>query len=427
MARLVSLVVLTTLIVFLGITFFHVIAPFLLPLFLAGVLTVLCQPLYREMIQRTRQRPRLAAGLTTGLVLATILIPLVLGTFLASVQLYTFTQRTLDSAEWNRTVAQAQAALDIETLTRSVDPYLPREVQAEGLMVELRANLKSTLGSVAQRSLGLAATSTLGFLGSFVGFLASVMMFTIGLYYFLADGPALLTASMRLIPVDNNHQEELLQQFTTVVRAVVFATLLAALAQGVATAGLLAAFGFSHIFVLFIVATLAAMVPLAGTWLVWGPCAVWLAWQGHGMQAFFMTLIGAGVIGTLDNVVRTYVLQSDAKLHPLLAFVSVLGGLQAMGLWGVFIGPIVASFLHALVKIFNFELQQISFDQVHRALRPGTPETTPRGEETPTAPATDGAPTETTSPQGRAPAVPGKSAEGSSIDTPPQSAPGGDA
>ena len=62
-------------------------------------------------------------------------------------------------------------------------------------------------------------------------------------------------------------------------------------------------------------------------------------------------------MGTMDNIIRTYVLQSDAKLHPLLAFVSVLGGLQV---WGVFIGPIVASCLHALIQIFNTELKAFS-------------------------------------------------------------------
>jgi hypothetical protein len=65
-------------------------------------------------------------------------------------------------------------------------------------------------------------------------------------------------------------------------------------------------------------------------------------------------------VGILDNVVRAYVLNSDTKLHPLLAFISVLGGLQVLGLWGVFIGPIVASCLHALVQIFNHELVELS-------------------------------------------------------------------
>jgi hypothetical protein len=54
------------------------------------------------------------------------------------------------------------------------------------------------------------------------------------------------------------------------------------------------------------------------------------------------------------------------KLHPLLAFVSVLGGIQVMGLWGIFIGPIVASCLHALIKIFNTELVAFSEEKQGR-------------------------------------------------------------
>jgi hypothetical protein len=75
-------------------------------------------------------------------------------------------------------------------------------------------------------------------------------------------------------------------------------------------------------------------------------------------------LYGLVFVSTLDNVIRTYVLQSNARLHPLLAFVSVLGGLQVMGLWGVFIGPMVASCLHALVQIFNGELQAFSIQRL---------------------------------------------------------------
>ena len=56
MARLISLSVLLTLIVVLGITFFRVIAPFLLPLFLAGVVAVLSQPLFLYFVRRTNGR-----------------------------------------------------------------------------------------------------------------------------------------------------------------------------------------------------------------------------------------------------------------------------------------------------------------------------------------------------------------------------------
>ena len=87
---------------------------------------------------------------------------------------------------------------------------------------------------------------------------------------------------------------------------------------------------------------------------------MWLMWNGHWIQASLLSVYGIAVVGMLDNAVRTYILNTDAKLHPLLALISVLGGLQAMGLWGMFIGPIIASCLHALVKIFNHELTVLS-------------------------------------------------------------------
>jgi hypothetical protein len=101
-----------------------------------------------------------------------------------------------------------------------------------------------------------------------------------------------------------------------------------------------------------------------GTWLVWGPCALWLLWNGYWIQATLLALYGVVIVGVLDNVVRTYMLNTDTKLHPLLALISVLGGLQAMGLWGMFIGPIVASCLHALVQIFNHELAAYSQERL---------------------------------------------------------------
>ena len=85
--------------------------------------------------------------------------------------------------------------------------------------------------------------------------------------------------------------------------------------------------------------------------------------QGHVWSAGLLTAFGLGVVGTLDNVIRTVVLNNDAKLHPLLAFVCVLGGLKVMGLWGVFVGPVVAACLHTLLEIFNSELRAFARDK----------------------------------------------------------------
>ncbi len=43
-------------------------------------------------------------------------------------------------------------------------------------------------------------------------------------------------------------------------------------------------------------------------------------------------------------------------MHPLVALVTVLGALQFVGLWGIFLGPIAAAFFFVLLKIFKRKL-----------------------------------------------------------------------
>ena len=136
----------------------------------------------------------------------------------------------------------------------------------------------------------------------------------------------------------------------------VFATLAAAIAQGVVTAIAVWACGLSGFFLFVVLGTISALIPVAGTWIVWIPAAIYLFVSGATVKAVLLVLFCVIVVGLLDNVVRTYVLNSNVELHPVLAFVSVLGGLQALGLWGVFIGPVIASCLFAALQIFNQEL-----------------------------------------------------------------------
>src|SRR5579872_441829 len=98
MARLVSLLVMGAVVVLLAITFYHVMAPFLMPLFLAGVLAVLCQPLYLRILAWTKNRTALAAGLTTFVILTIVFVPLTWGTIRAAKQLYQGAQTRLASS-----------------------------------------------------------------------------------------------------------------------------------------------------------------------------------------------------------------------------------------------------------------------------------------------------------------------------------------
>lgn len=413
MARYVSLLIITVLILCLGATFYQVLAPFLMPLFLAAMASLLVQPILRYFMQRWPNRRPLAAAATTVTFLAPIMLPLLAGILIGGYQLLNLASELRSSIPKVRDVqaaipettenAKALLAREKDLVTRwaidTADDVLGEQVTSfEIEMLELdesqieklnenremlkaaretiinnefhqfRGGLVNLAGSVAVRTLGVVGRTvgsafeatvdrTLSFLQAVLATLLALTVFTMALFYFLADGPELIAAAQALIPVEREHQDSLLSKFESSVRAVVLATFLAAIGQGLATALCLKLAGFDYFFVLLALSTFAALVPMAGTPLVWIPAVIWLSIEGNWGAAVFVAAFCLIVVGFLDNVIRTWVLKSDTSLHPLLAFVSVLGGLQVMGLWGVFIGPIVACCLHSLIEIFNSELK----------------------------------------------------------------------
>jgi predicted PurR-regulated permease PerM len=433
MARLVSLGIVTALIACLGITFYQVIAPFLMPLFLAAMIAL------RYFLHRCKGRRALAAGLSTAAIVGSVMLPLVVTVLLGILNFLTVKDTAVEESAreirkrmtnvsdfvcdwtfWSTEVSfvdrqlfgpteanrlgMAQAAFDQKKKDRpAADDALPKDQEevevrgpledarrqwlieqfekARGQSREMLKSLAFKTAGVVGSSLGAAVSGTVDLLGAIVGALVALFVFTLALYYFFLDGPDMVLAAQSLIPIEKAHQQELMQQFARSVQAVVTATFLAAVGQGLATALALQFVGMGNFFLFAIIATFSALIPMAGTWLVWVPCAIWLG-VGHESwgSAAFLAVMGIGPIGMMDNVVRTWVLKNDTSLHPLLAFVSVLGGLQVMGLWGVFIGPIVACCLHSLIEIFNSELRDIAQSEspnepVSTAPQPDAPET----------------------------------------------------
>jgi predicted PurR-regulated permease PerM len=54
----------------------------------------------------------------------------------------------------------------------------------------------------------------------------------------------------------------------------------------------------------------------------------------------------------VDNFLRPFFISSKTKIHPLLLFFAVLGGIQVFGLIGVVAGPLVATICLTLFEIY---------------------------------------------------------------------------
>jgi predicted PurR-regulated permease PerM len=62
-------------------------------------------------------------------------------------------------------------------------------------------------------------------------------------------------------------------------------------------------------------------------------------------------ILCAFFISFLDNFLRPFFLKDRIKIHPLLIFFSILGGLQVFGFNGILLGPIVVILFFTIVDI----------------------------------------------------------------------------
>ena len=276
MSRKVSFVVLLGILAVIAGVFFRVMAGFALPLFLALLLVVMFRPMYVWFVVKCKGRERLAAALTTIAILLIFLIPMLLIFFEAAreglgvVRRQNSTRPTVEKkAEltWPRPNGTSSSRSQSISTNGSAWTSRPRMSSAG------RRRPSKTCSPGAQEWLTPMLLGTTRYVGRFVvGFCIMV----VALYYFLADGPKMVSTVMRLSPLDDRYERQLVQEFDTITRAVVLASVLSAITQG-----LLAGFGFylaglEFVFVLTMLTMLLAMVPFVGAAAVWIPCCLWL-------------------------------------------------------------------------------------------------------------------------------------------------------
>jgi len=361
MTRLVSFVVLVAILLVIAGLFFKVMAGFLLPIFLAVLLVIVFGPLHRWIVARCRGHDRVAAALTTAAILLIVLIPLALIVLQAASESYAIYRTIENSINADDAEAARGAAEKAEPGAATPQAWAATELVKLGNKMGLQLDpikVETTIEQKAGPWLEQFALSTPQYVA---GTLIGLFVMIISLYYFLVDGPGMVKTIMRLSPLDDKHEEQLINQFADLTRAVVVATLLSAFAQG-----MLAGLGFwvaglgNSVFLLTLLTMLFSMVPFVGAGAVWVPVCLWLFFfKSEPTTAIILAIYCASIVSMADNVIKPIVLHGRSNLHPLLALLSVLGGVQALGPIGIFVGPMVVAFLQTLLNMLHTELATI--------------------------------------------------------------------
>ena len=224
----------------------------------------------------------------------------------------------------------------------------PSRKTLEATLVKIAADLQPTLLSVT------------GATGAAIGrIIVGLAIMVISLYFFLVDGPMMIQTLMKLSPLDDRYEKQLLIEFDQLSRAVVLAMILSAVTQGILAGIGYAIVGFDSVMLLMLITTVLAMIPFLGAAAVWIPCSLHLALVEERWNAAIMfALYGGLIVSSIDNVIKAAILHGRSRLHPLLALLSVLGGVMVFGPIGILIGPMIVVFLQTSLEILNRELNE---------------------------------------------------------------------
>ncbi|HET8783822.1 MAG TPA: AI-2E family transporter [Pyrinomonadaceae bacterium] len=316
----------------------RMVQPFLRVILWATVLVILFYPVHKRLVERIG-RPWLAALISCVLVILIILAPITLITLAVINELSGAVQAVQSGVDYLLDPNSPRSGPLLNFLSRYIDI---NHLRSEEFLVERIRGVSSQL-----------ASQTLGFIGGLIGAIIQTFFVIFTMYYFFRDGENISRTVRDSLPLDRDQADNIMQRTREVIDASVYGVITIAAIQG--TLGGLAfwALGIRSAIIWAVVMTFLSMVPMLGAFIVWVPAAIYLALTGHYVKAIILAAWGTLVIGMIDNFLRPKLVGSRTRLHELLIFFSVLGGLNVFGVLGVVLGPVVLAITLALIDVYR--------------------------------------------------------------------------
>lgn len=189
---------------------------------------------------------------------------------------------------------------------------------------------------------------------TFEAFIAVGIMYFM-LYYMLVNRKKLSRALDDYIPIGHDNLQLIGKESTSMVKANAIGIPLVAIFQGIiALIGFLI-FDIPNPFFWFGITTIGSMIPFVGTLLGIVPITILLYAQGQNWQAISIFIYGVVVVGSMDNIIRLYILKRLDDVHPLITLFGVVVGVPLFGFIGLIFGPLLISLFLLIVKIYKKE------------------------------------------------------------------------
>ena len=312
---------------------YRLVAPFLAALTWSLALAILVAPLHRWLESKVKS-PNLAATISVVLVVVIVIVPAM---FVAdriiseAVSGAETVKIMIESGEWRR-------MFEAYPLIAPAGDWIARELDLTGMVNTGTSWLTSMGASFVQ--------------GSIMQLIGIVLTFYM-LFYFLRDRALAIKSLRSLSPLSETDMTRLLNDVSDTVHATLYGTLVVAIVQGTLGGLMFWWLGLAAPLLWGVVMGLLAVIPVLGAFVIWIPAAIFLVLEGSGEKALLLTLWGAIVVGGIDNLLYPMLVGRRLKMHTVLAFISLVGGLIVFGPAGLILGPVIFTVTRLLLEIWR--------------------------------------------------------------------------
>lgn len=181
------------------------------------------------------------------------------------------------------------------------------------------------------------------------------------LFYLFRDGEKLFNLVKDHLPIKKLYKEELFLESEKVVKAVIYGTLVAAVAQGAMGAIGFYIFGINNFLIWGLVMAILALFPFLGPAFVWVPASFFFFISGDTTKGILLFIYGALLISSIDNIIKARIISRKARIHQVIILLGLVGGIGAFGVPGIVLGPLILSLLIVFLRVYLREKKTNSY------------------------------------------------------------------
>ena len=332
-------VLFVVLLVFVLVAAYQVIEPFLNGFVWAAVLVAAFNPLRNLLERLLGGRPKAAAAVVTAMLAAFVAVPILVAAMKAL-------QVGIAATEWIVTNYRS-GGMDLGLTDRW--PQLGNALEhIKSLLGMGHVDLQAMLVSGLEKLLKFVGAKGPALVSSTFGLIFSFGVMLVAMPMLFTNRTRVASALIEALPVPDADAKRIVGELILMTRSMFSSVVLTAAVQALLGGAALFGLGVPHAMSLTAVMFFCAVLP-GGTAIVWAPAAIWLAATDHPAKAAILAIWGAGVLSTIDNVLRPIFAGKGVELPTSILVVGTLGGMIGFGLVGLFLGPIVLYLARELV------------------------------------------------------------------------------